>query len=285
MQAVINAGGQMQLYQLFNAYHKAEVINDLNTALIDLWDSDPNTKAIAERKWSAYRFQNPETGRWMSRTGDYLFQRPIKTTHDEDSFYGDLLKLYPIIQGITTDDTHQVRRKMLNIINRWSVQSPHLNEQQGARQPSLRHQLLQEYVTLGYQQGLMGITVNESQEYVGAIITRLQKIEKESKTPIIQHYCYHVLEQWKLQKENPYFQEYLAGHAHPPLWIFLNFLDRVNTEMVNAAQKLTKQGLTLFGVSNQGTTEKQKPTQDNSSKPSSSSSSSKASKGPKRWEK
>ena len=91
--------------------------------------------------------------------------------------------------------------------------------------------------------------------------------------------------QWRVQKSNAYYATQRAGHTYPPLWVFLNFLDRVDTEMITAAKKLAKQGLSLSGNSNQVTTDKQKPTQDNSSKPSSSSSSSKASKGSKRWEK
>ena len=45
-----------------------------------------------------------QTGQGRIRAAAYLLERPTLMAHDPNSFYGDLMKLYPMITSVTRND-------------------------------------------------------------------------------------------------------------------------------------------------------------------------------------
>ena len=281
IQNVIANGGQIQVHAMFEPNHKVQVLNDLDIALMDCWNGDREVSKPACLKWPAYNYRDQGTGVRLVRQSQFLTERPTKSVHGTDSFYSDLIKLYPMIVTANEEEA-EVKRLLLNIINRWLIHSPQVEDRKEEKtQASLRDQLLLELSKLGKTQGIQQITVEDSQLLVEAIIKRFKKLEQESKVQQTQRYCTHVLTNWQDSKEDRYLVHHSAGHVYPPLWVFLNFIDKVDAEMIKIAKTLATQGLNLFSGSNQAATEKQK--EHSSEKASTANTNSGQSDKPKKW--
>ena len=136
-------GGRIQVHSMFESHHKAQILEDLSLALQEFWASDRSKRQEAEEKWSSYVYKDARNRTKIHESDQLIKRRTNCEPSEEDSLYGDLIKLYPtFVSRGAQEQTAEITHEFLNAIEKWKINPPTIADMARATHP-LRGSLLQ----------------------------------------------------------------------------------------------------------------------------------------------